>query len=91
MKEREGEVCAPGILRLRLVQYASWCLYFMHCEPNHVGPVTSDAATCFSVKCGCTRLQHHAPPLLLSLPTPPILLVGSGEWRGRGSRCAQYK
>ena len=55
------------------------------CELNHVGPVTSDATTCFSVKCGCARLQHHAPPLL------PSSLWGSGEWRGRGSRCAQYK
>ena len=56
----------------------------MHCESNHVGPVTSDATTCFSVKCGHARLQHHAPPLLPSLPTAPILLVGSSEWRGRG-------
>ena len=82
----------PGIPRLCcIVQYVSWCPYFMHCEPNHVGPVTSDATTCFSVKCGCARLPHHAPPLLPSLPTAPILLVVSGEWRGRGSRCAQCK
>ena len=45
MKEREDEVCAPVILRLFVVQYVSWCLYFMHCELNHVGPVTSDATT----------------------------------------------
>ena len=58
-------MCEPGIPRLCcIVQYVSWCPYFMHCEPNHVGPVTSDATTCFSVKCGCARLQHHAPPLL---------------------------
>ena len=76
-------MCEPGILRLCcIVQYVSWCPYFMHCELNHVGPVTSDATTCFSVKCGCARLQHHAPTLLPSLPTAPILLVVSGEWRG---------
>ena len=79
MKAREGEVCVPVILRLFVVQYVSWCSYFMHCELNHVGPITSDATTCFSVKCGCTRLQHHAPPLPLSLPTPPSSLWGNGE------------
>ena len=85
-------MCEPGILRLCcIVQYVSWCPYFMHCELNHVGPVTSDATTCFSVKCGCARLQHHAPPLLPSLPLLPSSLWGSGGWRGRGSRCAQYK
>ena len=85
-------MCKPGISRLCcIVQYVSWCPYFMHCERNHVGPVTFDATTCFSVKCGCARLQHHAPPLLPSLPLLPSSLWGSGGWRGRGSRCAQYK
>ena len=78
-------MCEPVILRLCcIVQYVSWCPYFMHCELNHVGPVTFDATTCFSVKCGCARLQHHAPPILPSLPLLPSSLWGSGEWRGRG-------
>ena len=85
-------MCEPGIPRLCcIVQYVSWCPYFMHCERNHVGPVTFDATTCFSVKCGCARLQQHAPPLLPSLPLLPSSLWGSGGWRGRGGRCAQYK
>ena len=45
MKAREGEVCVPVILRLCIVQYVSWFPYFMYCELNHVGPVTSDAAS----------------------------------------------
>ena len=69
------------ILKLCIVQRVSWCPYFTRCEPNHVGPVTSDAATCFSVKCGCARLQHPAPPLL-PLPShsshPPCGGVVSG-------------
>ena len=65
--------------------------YFMHCKLNHVGPVTSDATTCLSVKCGCARLQHHALPSSPPFPLLPSSLWGSGEWRGRGSRCAQYK
>ena len=81
VSEGKGEVYAPVILRLCIVQYVSWCLYFMHCELNHAGAVTSDATTCFSVKCGCACLQHHAPPLL-PLPShsshPPGVGVVSG-------------
>ena len=72
-------MCKPGILRLCcIVQYVSWCPYFMHCERNHVGPVTSNAITCFSVKCGCARLQHHAPPLPSHCSHPPCGGVVSG-------------
>ena len=72
-------MCKPGILRLCcIVQYVSWCPYFMHCEPNHVGPVTSNAITCFSMKCGCARLQHHAPPLPSHCSHPPCGGVVSG-------------
>ena len=62
-------MCEPGILRLCcIVQYVSWCPYFMHCELNHVGPVTSDATTCFSVK-NVGVLVCSIMPLLLS-PLP---------------------
>ena len=74
-------MCEPSILRLCcIVQYVSWCPYFMHCELNHVGPITSDATTCFSVKCGCARLQHHAPPF----PLLPSSLWGVGSGGGGG-------
>ena len=70
----------PVILRFCIVQYVSWCPYFMHCELNHVGPVTSDDATCFFSEMWVSSFAASclSPPPLPSHSSHPCGGVVSG-------------
>ena len=76
-----GGVCACYTETLHCPLCIPWCPYFMHCELNHVGPVTSDDATCFFSEiwvCSFAASCPSPPPLPSHSSHPPCGGVVSG-------------